>query len=400
MSSPVTLLKLGFRLPSWSKTRRDGDDPLECARIRESGLFDEAYYRSAYPDVAQAGIDPLLHFVLHGNEEGRNPSAFFATRLYKRRHSLSNNQNPLLHYLKKPLKQTIPPAVGNIDIAEWRLDDADIEIASPPLATNIGVFIHLFYEDLVGEILDRVANIPVRFRLYISTDTVEKRQLIEAALIERSLKNTAVVKVLPNRGWDVAPFLVGFADEIMQHDICLKLHAKKSTYQAAWAGRTNRRHLLRELIGHPALVMHTITHFLANPEVGVVMPNYWENVRPYIAISRNFSDMERVLGRLGISILPDQRIEFPCGSMFWFRSAALAPILSLKLGWDDFEPTETAPRDGTLAHAMERLPLFSAARAGLRWMFSPSASVLAEICDKEPICPWGVRAAALDGLNP
>jgi glycosyltransferase involved in cell wall biosynthesis len=41
--------------------------------IRAYELFDKVWYLHEYPDVAQAKIDPLTHFVLHGFEEGRKP---------------------------------------------------------------------------------------------------------------------------------------------------------------------------------------------------------------------------------------------------------------------------------------------------------------------------------------
>jgi SAM-dependent methyltransferase len=70
--------------------------------IEESGLFDAAWYRAAYPDVAAAGIDPIEHYLHHGAYEGRNPGPGFDTIWY-----LSENYelraagvNPLLHYIE------------------------------------------------------------------------------------------------------------------------------------------------------------------------------------------------------------------------------------------------------------------------------------------------------------
>jgi hypothetical protein len=31
--------------------------------IKGSGLFDEAYYRETFPDIAASGIDPVEHWV-------------------------------------------------------------------------------------------------------------------------------------------------------------------------------------------------------------------------------------------------------------------------------------------------------------------------------------------------
>ena len=56
---------------------------------------------------------------------------------------------------------------------------------------------------------------------------------------------------------------------------------------------------------------------------------------------------------------------FPVGSMFWARTAALRPLLELGLGWDDF-PEEPVPYDGSLLHAIERLLPFVVEGAGFR----------------------------------
>lgn len=42
--------------------------------ITDSGYFDSEFYLKKYPDVYNAGIDPLLHFINHGCAEGRIPS--------------------------------------------------------------------------------------------------------------------------------------------------------------------------------------------------------------------------------------------------------------------------------------------------------------------------------------
>ena len=39
-------------------------------------------YKSRYPDVAAAGIDPVLHYVVSGAAEDRNPSLDFDTAAY------------------------------------------------------------------------------------------------------------------------------------------------------------------------------------------------------------------------------------------------------------------------------------------------------------------------------
>jgi hypothetical protein len=74
----------------------------EMRIIRESGMFDMAYYLDQYPDVRQDGIGPIDHYVLHGWREGRNPSEHFDTRFYLREYlgGEAADVNPLMHYIR------------------------------------------------------------------------------------------------------------------------------------------------------------------------------------------------------------------------------------------------------------------------------------------------------------
>ena len=70
--------------------------------IRASGLFDETWYLSENSDVAQAGIDPLLHYLREGCFEGRDPSPKFSSSYYLNIYPDVKNArvNPLVHYLR------------------------------------------------------------------------------------------------------------------------------------------------------------------------------------------------------------------------------------------------------------------------------------------------------------
>ena len=64
--------------------------------------FDREFYLRRYQDIAQANIDPVLHFLNNGGFEQRNPNTDFDTRYY-----LANNPdvkdakiNPFVHYLR------------------------------------------------------------------------------------------------------------------------------------------------------------------------------------------------------------------------------------------------------------------------------------------------------------
>lgn len=84
------------------KGRSAGRKPTaaEIARVIDEA-FDPVFYLEHNPDVADAGMDPLRHYIRHGWKEGRNPSAAFSTAYY-----LGTNPdvraaglNPLWHYI-------------------------------------------------------------------------------------------------------------------------------------------------------------------------------------------------------------------------------------------------------------------------------------------------------------
>jgi len=43
------------------------------AKLKRKGIFDAGAYLAAHPDVAERGMDPLQHYIIHGMHEGRQP---------------------------------------------------------------------------------------------------------------------------------------------------------------------------------------------------------------------------------------------------------------------------------------------------------------------------------------
>ncbi|AXV16481.1 hypothetical protein CYG48_12755 [Neorhizobium sp. SOG26] len=70
--------------------------------VKASGLFDEQWYLEKYRDVAMLGMDPVEHYLWLGWKLGRDPSLKFSTAQYL----LTNPDvgrsamNPLLHFLR------------------------------------------------------------------------------------------------------------------------------------------------------------------------------------------------------------------------------------------------------------------------------------------------------------
>jgi len=74
---------------------------FEYDQITLSKLFDGSYYLSIYPDVADTGVDPLLHYLHYGSKEGRKPTAYFSPNKYLEEHTdvASSNIEPFYHWV-------------------------------------------------------------------------------------------------------------------------------------------------------------------------------------------------------------------------------------------------------------------------------------------------------------
>ncbi len=71
----------------------------QIAAVRDSGIFDPAYYLAHNPDISG---DPVEHYVLRGAREGRDPHFFFNTEYYLSQLSAPEKiENPLLHFLSQ-----------------------------------------------------------------------------------------------------------------------------------------------------------------------------------------------------------------------------------------------------------------------------------------------------------
>lgn|GEM_PF-2971204 len=92
--------------------RRGGGFKRDVSLVRLSGLFDESWYQQRYPDVVEAGLDPVEHYVAFGAAEGRDPSSSFSTSQYRLRnpHIERTGVNPLVHYIQS--SPSGKPALG------------------------------------------------------------------------------------------------------------------------------------------------------------------------------------------------------------------------------------------------------------------------------------------------
>lgn len=234
---------------------------------------------------------------------------------------------------------------------------------------GIGVFFHIYYPELAEEMLACLRHVP-RPSLYISTDSEVKKERVTQLFSAAGYEPT--VRVCPNQGWDIAPFLLGFADAIPRHHLLLRLHSKRSPHIVGGQGEGWREMLYGSLAGSPERVRAILSAFAADPVLGMVCPPVLPYYSDALSFGGNFVQMRDVLAPLGVTIQPDTPLDFPMGSMFWCRPAVLRPWLDKQFTYDDFRPLSEDQRDSSLAHALERLFFFGCGLAGHTWARLPA----------------------------
>lgn len=231
-------------------------------------------------------------------------------------------------------------------------------------ALRAAAIIHCYYPEVLPILLEYLKNLSATTHIYISTDTEEKRAAIQQKMALMDFAKTEI-RICPNKGWDIAPFLAGFADIIPNYDLICKVHVKASTHMSKDKSAYWRTMLYGALLGSKHHVQKILRLFEDSPKLGMIAsPSL-----PYYSVDRGMNKkwLDPLLQKMGLQIPPNEAIDFPVGSMFWARSAALQPLLDLRLGFEDFEDTDPRQRDGTLAHAIERSFLFSCCKAGYCW---------------------------------
>lgn len=235
-------------------------------------------------------------------------------------------------------------------VSRWRNQG----MPRPVFPGRVALVAHVYYTDLIDEILACYASLPLEADLIVTTPSNTRQ---EAANRLARLKRVKVIEV-PNRGRDIAPFLSLLNDGVLdKFDVVLKIHTKRSPHLRD--GNIRRKLIFAGLAGSHKRATQALQLF-ENPAVGLVgWKPCWRNSRFYWM--KNCQWAEKITTRMAIP-LPEEPAFFE-GSMFWVRPSALERLRALNLSTSDFE-SEAGQTDGALHHAIERVFCLAVAGGG------------------------------------
>lgn len=246
------------------------------------------------------------------------------------------------------------------------LSDSEPQLPLAPM--RVAVLAHVYYPELLDEMLGYAKNIPCHFDLYVTTASEEKRQAIAARLAAEQGFTTKEIRVVNNRGRDVAALLIGLRDVVRTggYDVICRIHSKASLQDSFGMVRHFKEHLFENLLASPAYVTRLLRLFERDARLGVVCPptihigygtlgRSWFNNRP---------GAEHWARVLKLNLPFDEHTPLCAhGSMYWFRPQALDALFAHDFRWTDF-PEEPNYADGDLPHILERLVVYAAHARG------------------------------------
>ncbi|MGN0973047.1 MAG: rhamnan synthesis F family protein [Aristaeellaceae bacterium] len=235
---------------------------------------------------------------------------------------------------------------------------------------RLALVMHLYYTDKLQESCSFAARFPRQTAVFITTNSTEKQQIILQAFKKMSFARLEV-RVIANRGRDVSSLLVGARDVYDEYEYVCFFHDKKTLQTKPGSIGVGFAYKLAEnMFASGDYVLNVIQTFRDNARLGLLTPPPPHHADYFFTLGTNWGpnyqltyDLYRQLG-FTAPIAENKMPVTPLGTCFWFRSAALMPLLKKEWTYEDFPP-EPNNADGTVLHAIERIYHFSCVEAGM-----------------------------------
>lgn len=248
---------------------------------------------------------------------------------------------PPVYYRKKKKGKLSP---GRILLLDKKNDKTD---TCQPTIAKIAVHVHAFYEDVFCNILEYLKNIPFEIDLFITTPDLDLNKF--ESIANKELNNINQISTIHtlNRGRDIGPLLVYVGKKMLDYDIMLHIHTKKSSLD--WL-----EYLLRRILGDKKTVLRIVSELHNEKNVGLIYPQTFPRWAPHEDFGGNDKWIELIASRLNIPVPDKSSLHFPVGSFYWGKPAALRLLFEHDWKMEDF-PEEPIPDDDTIAHGIERI---------------------------------------------
>jgi len=398
------LFDADYYLSTYEDVRAAGINPLQHyleqgwreGRDPSAGFSTKAYLEH-YSDVRLRRINPLIHYLRYGYYEGRpifdtKGRNYYLSRKISRhrvvvqllnlvsqqpellgrfvrearrgglRHALAIAVRKLKRSQKRFALSQIAKPLGDVALTEYEvlkivpyyLDPYLCEV--PKTATQmIAVHLHLNSEQMSGNWLGYLKNIPVEFDLYISRigngGSKFDEKLLRATV---PLLRQLVVEVVPEQAGAIASLIIQFGGRLKEYDVVAHLHD-----EAGAAEDSGVKVRLDLLCGSPANVGQILQLLDGDAKVVYPVDTRAESAAYHQA---GWNDAANVIGmalekyrEVDAKVFPSA--QFPRPTLFWARGGTISDLLQLPLQYEHFANTANDVAPEMLSRSLERLVL-------------------------------------------
>ena len=222
---------------------------------------------------------------------------------------------------------------------------------------KIVVQIHIFYEVLIKELINKTNNIPVKYDLYITTTSETINTKIKNYVKKHSKANYYEVLTVQNRGRDILPFLIQMKTIYKKYKYMCHIHSKKSQ-TAPEIGILWRQYLINNLLGDTQLVSQILNDFENNNKLGLIFPeSFYYIIRQYYLLTDDTKKwMNFLLSLFTGDYKLDNELVFPAGNMFWAKIESIYQMFTFDL--EKYFPKEDDQCNDTIMHGIERIWIY------------------------------------------
>lgn len=228
----------------------------------------------------------------------------------------------------------------------------------------IAIQAHIYYVDLINTIINKTNNIPMKYDLFISTISNQKKQIIEQYLKNNSKANKYEIKIVDNKGRDVLPFITQLKKKIKNYKYICHIHTKKSAHDIN-LGYNWRNYLYNNLLGSKEIILEFLNDFESFKNLGFIFPEpYYDIIKKrdnyensqFFLHKPNIKYINLMIKRIFGKFEVGKKLIFPSGNMFWAKVNAVFQIF--EINFKKAFPKEMNQTNDTIMHGIERLWLF------------------------------------------
>ena len=234
----------------------------------------------------------------------------------------------------------------------------------------IAVQAHIFYKELLFEIIAKTNNIPLKFDLFVSTIPEGDMNIFEQHIKFYSKASNYEIFYTNNKGRDVLPFILQMKTKIKKYKYICHIHTKKSNHVLI-SGEGWRSYLYENLLGDSVVISRILFDFENIEKLGFIFPEpYYDVIKHYTNFeSINFKYhepnkkyMNFLLAKIFKLSKTGEKLLFPVGNMFWAKTKSIHQIFIIKI--KNLFPKELGQINDTIMHAIERIWLYLVKKNG------------------------------------